>query len=357
MSDPIHNDSYDDYDFPEEERSYSKHIAPRRFYVFLEVFMAMLINFLIYQVGYNYLDEYIPESNYKELISYAANLISTAISILIALGFIKVVFYRNKMPLKEAAPPYKETSSLFTFKNFGMQIFYSMLILFFVYIPLDFISYSIPGSLEFTRKSFSETTYINFTNFGFFILFALLMHLMVGIREEFFFRGFTTIRSEKYLITGSSVVISSMYFALSHFTYIFYSTDVLHDLIPSLIWTLGAFYVGSVSAVFILKKRRIWPIILAHFLNNVISITVLWLNTTHGIYFWDIAKWLYSPLLGVSLILFILFFREVKTGIKSYFSVFHSYRDNIPDKNTRAKIIAADIIFGLLFWAAGMFTI
>ena len=124
MSDPAHNDPYDDFDFPEEERSYSKHIAPRRFYVFLEVFMAMLFNFLIYRVGYFYIDKYfIPESNYTELISYAANLVSTVISILIALGFIHLVFYKNKMPLKVAEPPYKETASLFTFKKFGIQMF------------------------------------------------------------------------------------------------------------------------------------------------------------------------------------------------------------------------------------------
>lgn len=360
--DPSSDDPYDDYNFPEEERSYSTHIAPRRFYVFLEVFMAMLFNFLIYYVGYGKLEDFIPESDYKELISMAASLVSMVISVSIALGFIQVVFYRNKMPLKEADPPYKETTSLFTFKNFEMQLFYTIMILFLVYVPLDFITYAIPGTLEFSSSSFSETAYLNFTNFGLFILSAVFFHFMVGFREEFFFRGFHTIRSEKYLITGSSVVITSMYFGLSHFGYLINrlyegTFKLSQDLHSTVIWTFGAFLVGSVSAVFILKKRMIWPIILAHFLNNVISITVLWLYSTQNVLFWDIVKLLYLPLLGVSLILGIIFFRETKTGVKTYFEAFKSYKTEIPDKKIRGKIIAADIIFGLVFWAVGMWFI
>ncbi len=358
MSDPIRDDPYYEELYNIEKKSFSTHIAPRRFYVFLEVFMAMLFNFLIYQVGFAYLEDFIPDSNYKGLIVFLANLISLGISVVIALGFIQLVFYKNKMPLKEAEPPLKETTSFFTFKKFGVQLLFALLILFLVYIPLDFLTYSIPGGLEYSQRSLTASSgseYINFTNFGLFILNATLLHFMVGIREEQFFRGFHTMRSEKYLNPGSSVVITSIYFAMSHFTYIFYSSNVLLDILPAIIWTLGAFYVGSVSSVFIIKKRMIWPIIIAHFLNNVISVTVLWLYTTQNIVFWDLAKIIYLPLLGITLILAIVFFKEVKSGVKAFFNTFKSYKTELPDKKTRGNVIVADIIFGLVFWAIGMF--
>jgi membrane protease YdiL (CAAX protease family) len=362
MSDSLSDDPYFEDSFPEEERSYSTRIATRRFYVFLEVFMAMLINYLL-NLGFFYLNELIPASDYKGLIIFFTSLISIIISVTLSLLFIKAVFYKNKMPLKEAEPPLKETTSLFTFKNFGMQLLFALLLLFLVYIPLDFLTYSLPGGLDFSWRSLVEndtqgiSAYLNFTQFGSFILYGMLLHLMVGIREETFFRGFHTMRTEKYLNPGSSVVITSMYFAMSHFTYIFWSSQPVQDLLPAFVWAITAFVVGSASSAFILKKRLMWPIIIAHFLNNVISSTVVWLNRVHNVGIVDLAKMLYFPLIGVSIILVAIFFREVKTGIKSYFGVFKSYKTEIPEAKTRGKIIIADIVFGLIFWAVGMWFI
>ncbi len=364
MSDSLRDDPYYDDPFPDEERSYSSHIATRRFYVFLEVFLAMLVSLLI-SFGLTPLINLVPPSNFRGLLVFGANLFSIIVSVVISLLFIQVVFYKNKMPLKEAEPPLKETTSLFTFKKFGMQLLSALLILFLVYIPLDFLTYSIPGLLDYSRRSLVETdptegginAYLSFSQFGPFILYGVLLHFMVGFREELFFRGFHSLRSEKYLNFSSSVVITSMYFGLAHLGYIFRSSNIIQDLLPAFIWTLGGFFVGSVSAVFILRTKLIWPIIIAHFLNNVISSTVIWLNSVQNVNFWDLTKMLYLPLLAISVILAVLFFREVKTGVKSYFEAFKSYKTEIPDKNIRGKIIAADIIFGLVFCAVGMWFI
>ncbi len=364
MSDPIHDDPYDEYNFPEEERSYSRHIAPRRFYIFLETFLVMLISFLLW-IGATYIIGLLPETSnpFRELFTYGFSVVYLIIAVILALTFVQSVFHKSSLPMVKSDPPLKETISLFTFKKFGMQLFYALLLLFLVYIPLDFITYTIPGSLEFSQKSLGNqgvNVYLSFTNFGPFVLYGILLHLMVGIREELFFRGYMTIRSEKYVNGGSAVVISSIFFGFSHLGYLVYGlmdgTVILaQDLLPAMLWTLGAFFVGSVSAVFIIKKRIIWPIILAHALNNVISSSVLWLNGVNNINFWDLAKWLYLPLLGVSLILATIFFREVKNGIKSYFGAFKSYKEAIPDSKPRGKAVLADIIFGLVFWALGLF--
>ena len=362
MTDSLRDDPYYENPYPEEESSYSTHIVPRRFYVFLEVFMAMLLNFLIF-LGFRYLIPLLPASDYRGLIIFSAQLISIIISTVLALIFIHFVFYKSNMPLKKAEPPLKETSSLFTFKKVGMQILFTFLLLFLVYIPLDFLTYALPGGLEFSRRSLLSNgtwginAYLNFTQIGPFLLYGILLHLMVGVREELFFRGFLSIRTEKYNNVGSSVVISSIFFALSHFTYIFYSSEIRYDLLPAFVWTIGAFFVSSVSAVFILKTRFIWPIILAHTINNVISSSVLWLNSIQNVDFWNIAKWLYLPLLSISILLTIIFFGEVKAGIKSYFTAFQSYKTELTERKTRYKTILADIIFGILFWAIGMWFI
>jgi len=180
---------------------------------------------------------------------------------------------------------------------------------------------------------------------------------MVGIREETFFRGFLSVRADKYVIIGSGIVISSIYFGLAHFGYIFYSSHLPQDLLPAIIWTLGGFYVGSVSSVFISKTRLIWPIIIAHTLNNVISSSVVWLTSIQNVSFWVIAQWLYLPLMGISIILAVIFFHEVKSGVKTYFNAFKSYKTEITDKKIRIKIIIADIIFGFLFWGVGFFLV
>ena len=128
-------------------------------------------------------------------------------------------------------------------------------------------------------------------------------------------------------------------------------------MLPAFIWSLGGFLVGSVSTVFILKTRMIWPIIFAHTLNNVISSSVLWLTNVYSADFWEIAKILYLPLLGISVLLAAIFFRKVKNGVKSYFGAFKAYKTEIPDRTIRGKIITADIFFSLLFWAVGYFFI
>jgi membrane protease YdiL (CAAX protease family) len=311
-------------------------------------------------LGFSYITPLIPASNYRGLLIYGGQLICLILSTVLALLFVTAVFYKNKIPMKEAAPPLKETTSLFSFNKFGNQIIFSLLLLFLVYIPLDFVTYAFPGGLDFSQRSLADSdinAYLSFTQFGPFILYGLVLHFMVGIREELFFRGFFTMRAEKYVIIGSTVVITSMYFGLSHLGYLFFSANPFQDLLPAILWTLGAFYVGSVSAVFILKRRLIWPVILAHFLNNVISSTVLWLNSVQNVTFFDLTKWLYIPLLTISIILAVIFFQEVKSGVKSYFGVFKSYKTEIPEKRTRSKIILADIVFGLLFWAVGMWFI
>ena len=363
MSDPVRDDPYYDYDFPEEERSYSTHIAPRRFYIFLETFLVMLVSFLIW-IGVSYLVDLIPETGnpYQNLFNYSLSVIYLIIAVILSLTFVQLVFHKSSLPMIKSAPPLKETVTLFTFKKFGKQLFYTLLLLFLVYIPLDFITYAIPGGLEFTQKSLGGSevnVFLSFTNFGQFILYGTLLYLMVGFREELLYRGYMTIRSEKYVNPGSAVVMSSIFFGFSHLGYLIIglyqgTVNLAQDLHPALIWTVGAFFVGSVSAVFILKKRMIWPIILAHTLNNVISSSVLWLNGVNNVNFWDIAKFLYLPLLGVSVLIVIIFFREVKSGVKAYFGIFKSYKEVIPERNPRGKAVIADIIFGLIFWAIGM---
>ena len=93
MSDSLSDDSYYEDSFPEEERSFSTRIVTRRFYVFLEVFMAMLVNYLL-NLGFFYLNKLIPASNYRGLLIFCTSLVSIILSVVISLLFIKAVFYK-----------------------------------------------------------------------------------------------------------------------------------------------------------------------------------------------------------------------------------------------------------------------
>jgi hypothetical protein len=180
---------------------------------------------------------------------------------------------------------------------------------------------------------------------------------MVGIREELNYRGFISVRGEKYLNLGSSIVISSLFFAMSHFSYYVRLpiSQLLPNIIPALIWSIASFIVGSVSAVFILKHRMLWPIIIAHMFNNIISGTVLWLYSTYGLSFWFIVRFIYFPLLGISLLLGIIFFKEVKSGLKDYYTAFKDYKNKVTDKSARKSAIVLDIFFALILWVLSIF--
>ena len=114
-------------------------------------------------------------------------------------------------------------------------------------------------------------------------------------------------------------------------------------------------------SIFIVKKKRIWPVIFAHAINNIISAHAVW-NYLQGNDFSLVAIYLYLPLLIISVIIVILFmwqFPRIKQGISTGFDEFKTYfkkDDSIGESKSDLYFrVFFDFLIGLLILIIGLF--
>jgi len=284
-------------------------------FVFLIIFLFLL--FILYGLLPFLVDE---SSIIYGPLYYLLRAIIIIIAIPIALLILKNLFLEKKNTATEdntsPAIAHLKLYSV-TEGDFKEQLLYGVLILFIVFIPLDFLIYFlIPEMLEYTGAVLSAQatdTYL-LQSYYIFLISVIIIQISVAIYEESLSRGFLTKRGSDYFHKMSAVVISSLYFGLMHFAY--YLNPISKDY-PTwfpFIWFLQTFIVGIMLGIVILKKKRLFPIIFAHALNNIISAHAVW-NYLQGNDFSVVAIYLYLPLLVVSAVLFILYFPRIKNGI------------------------------------------
>ncbi|TFG02339.1 MAG: CPBP family intramembrane metalloprotease [Promethearchaeota archaeon] len=247
---------------------------------------------------------------------------------------------------------------------FKQQLLYGILILFIVFIPLDFLTYFlIPEMLEFTGNVLSTQATDAYLLRGYFVfLFSvIIIQISVAIYEESLTRGFLTMRGGEYFHKISAVIISSLYFGLMHFLYYFHPISRNYPVWFPLIWFLQTFTVGIMLSIFIVKKKKIWPLIFAHALNNIISAHAVW-NYLQGNDFSLVAIYLYFPLLIISgfiAVLFIIYFPRIKQGISTGFDEFKIYfkkDDSIGESKSDLYFrVFFDFLIGLLILIIGLF--
>lgn len=211
--------------------------------------------------------------------------------------------------------------------DFKEQLLYAVLILFIVFIPLDFLIYFlVPEMLEYTGNVLSTQatdTYL-LQGYDIFLISVIIIQISVAIYEESLSRGFLTMRGSEYFNKMSAVIISSLYFGLMHFAYFFNPISKNYPIWFPFIWFLQTYTVGIMLSIYILKKKRLFPVIFAHALNNIISAHAVW-NYLQGNDFSIVAIYLYLPLLVFSAALFILYFPRIKHGISTGFDEFKTY--------------------------------
>jgi len=294
-------------------------------FVFLIIFLFLL--FILYGLLPFLVDE---SSIIYGPLYYLLRAIIIIIAIPIALLILKNLFLEKKNTATEdntsPAIAHLKLYSV-TEGDFKEQLLYGVLILFIVFIPLDFLIYFlIPEMLEYTGAVLSAQatdTYL-LQSYYIFLISVIIIQISVAIYEESLSRGFLTKRGSDYFHKMSAVVISSLYFGLMHFAY--YLNPISKDY-PTwfpFIWFLQTFIVGIMLGIVILKKKRLFPIIFAHALNNIISAHAVW-NYLQGNDFSVVAIYLYLPLLVVSAVLFILYFPRIKNGISKGFDEFKTY--------------------------------
>ncbi|MBY9008105.1 MAG: CPBP family intramembrane metalloprotease [Candidatus Lokiarchaeota archaeon] len=243
-------------------------------------------------------------------------------------------------------------------KNAKYQLLYGLLILFLVFIPLDFIFYwLIPDTIDYSftvlQNNPELSAYLVNSDYLIFLISTITIHVSVAFYEETIARGLMAKRGNDYFHRMSAVMISSFYFGLGHFTYFF----TLSSWIP-LLWFLQTFIVGIILSLFFLRKKWLFPLIFAHALNNIISSHTLW-NYPND--FSNAALYLYTPLLVISVVLFIWQYSRIKAGIKTGINDFrHYFRNNKKIKESSSdKLlrIFLDFLIAIMIFIVGIIVI
>jgi len=293
----------------------------------------------------------------------------TAIPVFLYLATFAMEKQRKKLILKEDISPSRNFLSLFniTKKNFKFQLLYGVLLLFLIFIPLDFFSYLFsPEMLSFMSDAldsageYSLNSYFN-ENYYIFLLSVIIIQTFVGIYEESLVRGFYANRGSDYVNRMSAVIMASFFFGLGHFRYVFRDPPPEFPIIYPTIWFLQTFFVGIILAMVVLRKHWIFPAIFAHTLNNIISSHSIWNYINNGQDFSFMTNFIYIPLLVIGIILFIWQFSRIKESLSIGFKEFKTYfaHDKSIEERTSDTIvrIIMDFLFGLIIFLIGVILI
>ena len=294
-----------------------------------------------------------------------AAIIIVAIPLFLYLANFIMESQRKRLILEEDISPSKNFLTLFniTKKNFKYQLLYGILLLFLIFIPLDFFTYLfLPETLSYLSTVLNPTAEFSYNsyfmeNYYVFLISVIIIQISVAIYEETLFRGFLANRGSDYLKKMSAVIITSFFFGLGHFSYIFTIPSIGLPIIFPIIWFLQTFFVGIILAMLVLRRRWIFPVIFAHAVNNIISAHSIW-NFINGNDYSLMSFNVYIPLLIISIILFVWQFSRIKESLSIGFKEFFSYfkNDNEIGENWLGKIvrIMMDFLFGLIIFIIGV---
>ncbi|MHA1647856.1 MAG: lysostaphin resistance A-like protein [Promethearchaeota archaeon] len=239
----------------------------------------------------------------------------------------------------------------FNFRGIGWQIRDGIILLLVFYVPLDCIGYMIPGVLQYSAKSVGASVLNAPDNyFGasllIFIVSALIIHISVATREEFVFRVFFIDVGRKEIGKLTAVLFSAILFGFAHFNYIFEEVDAGFSPFYPIIWGVSALIIGFVAAIYYAKKKRILPLIIAHFLNNIISASAI-RKFVLGKEFWSYTLiYMYLPLIFIGIILFIFTF----THLRQYFRYFIAIFKNYHRENPKIQTVLIDVLLIVMLW-------
>jgi membrane protease YdiL (CAAX protease family) len=234
------------------------------------------------------------------------------------------------------------------------QLKHALLMWLVVFVPLDLISYLIPGMLEFQANSLyaapsgsdlGSGLYFTIPVFGVFIGFSILVHFFVAMREETLYRGVLQFWGQEKAGMTSAMVISAIFFGLSHFSYWF--NDMTQPVYYPVWWGASGLFVGVMLSFYLRTTGRILPMILAHWWNNVVSTIAVWMFFSSGnaiSTMTTLGYMLYLPLILCGIVLLFLWRSTLRNVAKKLKKEIKSYLNQSP------YLIFFDIIFGIGIW-------
>jgi len=268
---------------------------------------------------------------------------------------------RHEIIIERDISPSRSFLNLFSIKrsNFKYQLLYGILILFLVFVPIDFLTYLfVPEMLTYSAEALtSDISNMYFLEpYLIFLGSVIIIQFSVAFYEESLTRGFLTNRGSDYVPKMSAVVISSFYFGMGHFAYILNPYGPQYPIFFPFLWLTEAFFIGIILSLTVLRRRWIFPAIFAHGMNNIISAHAIW-NYLQGNDFMILALFLYLPLMIIGVVLLLLEFPLIKEsfsiGIKDLKLYF---KNDVQIKEpTDYKIIRImlDFLFGFLIFVLG----
>lgn len=340
-------------------RKTGKSIVKIRFKYLVEVafvFIGLLLIFFPILFVVNFIDSSSPL--YGSLF-YLSRVLGLLVGLPLLLYIIRrVIKWDSDISSRNQIGPSRSYLKLFkvTKSNFKYQLLYGILLLFLVFIPLDFIFYLIPSVIEYSFVSLTLTntnSYLLNENYIIFLISVLIIQISVAFYEESIVRGFLAKRGSDYFLKMSGVMISSFYFGFAHLAYIIQPITFQYNVLFPVLWCLQAFLIGIILSLFTLRKYWIFPAIFAHACNNIISAHTLWL-WNQSFPFLLISIYLYFPLMVIGLMLFIWQYSRIKNGVKNGFKEFKAYFGNVSSEgesgNDKYKRILVDFVIGVIIF-------
>jgi len=255
---------------------------------------------------------------------------------------------KKKLILEEDISPSKNFLTLFniTKNNFKYQLLYGILLLFLIFIPLDFFTYLfLPDMLSYSSIVLNPTGEFSYNSYFMesyyvFLLSVIIIQIFVAVYEETLIRGFLANRGSDYLKKMSAIIITSFFFGLGHFSYVLATPSIGLPIIFPIMWFL-----------------QIFPVIFAHAVNNIISAHSIY-NFIHLNDYSLMSFIVYIPLLMISIVLFVWQFSRIKESLSIGFKEFISYfkKDEEIGEDWLEKIvrIMMDFLFGLIIFMIGV---
>ncbi|TFG08815.1 MAG: CPBP family intramembrane metalloprotease [Promethearchaeota archaeon] len=343
-----------------------KNVIINRFRFFLEVLIVFFGIFLFLLIPRLFLSFFLDEASLLYgYLYYILRAISILLAIPIFLYLSNFLIEPNDQHLVEEKEIYSVKTYLNLFsipkRDFKEQFKHGILLTFIIFIPLDFLVYFlIPEMLEYSGRALTSSTLNRYLLESYFIfLFSvILIQICVSIYEETLSRGFLTSRGNEYFHKMSAVIIPSLYFGLMHFAYYLNPISRNYPIWFPFIWFLQTFLVAIILSIYILKKKKLFPVIFAHAVNNIISAHAIW-NYLQGNDFMVITIYLYIPLLVGSLFVLAWQFSKIKNGISLVIEEIKTYFLQDKDiKNGESKVmlrIIFDVIITCLILIIGLF--
>ncbi|MFX1275735.1 MAG: type II CAAX prenyl endopeptidase Rce1 family protein [Promethearchaeota archaeon] len=291
------------------------------FVCFFLIFCASILEWLILPISLN------PEIFGMLFYTIRLILVFLAIPTTIYLMDKYISPYKGKLRKTSKISVFKGHIMLYKIakSNYKYQFLYGLILLFLVFIPLNFLLYLlVPEILPYHLNSMKLNvlnSYLFINDFALFFILLIVIQTSIVFAEESIYRGFINKRGSENFNKISAVFISS-------YSYGFLSLNFyrFNPWFP-VIWFFTMFFIGLILSLLILRRKWLFPSIFSHSISNIIMVSIIWCFSK-GWGYYEILLLIYAPLISISILVFILQYKRIKESISIGLNMLKKYAKN-----------------------------